>query len=406
MGFHPVPPETLGMAPSEHPSTITVVPAEVENNTGGYSDSSSDSSSDSGSESDSESSDSDEDQRSDVEDMEYKSSNTPVNQADQVLTNTNLNLSQSSEDGMPFDSTGGFMEDTDFFVRLTNVPGIPQTLGQSNTSSADQPVFSQSTYRPFNSDSTMQPFTVTSQSISITTATIQQPISSPVVSQQFESKATELISDPTGNPPLAVKGNRKRKKSQVSRQRTPRKAPKLSMKEAASLHQHQAQNSYTNKQAIVSERTISIRSNSYSEEGEVSSETEDQSVFMSQSVTNQTSQKPSQSYVGIPQTSTPSRIGVGESEQLMVRVPLTDLQRVPDQHKPKATVEPYNIRQTSESKRTGRRSTTDQDLPPSDRGSHDDPRAARGISHDHTRVRSRDGYGSVSGGNRHREEYR
>ena len=388
------------MAQPENPSTITGLPPAGENDTGGYSDSSSDSSSDSGSGSDSESSDSDEDQRSDVEAMEFKLSNTPVNQSDQVIANTNLNLSQSSEDGMPFDSTGGFMEDTDFFVGLQ---GIPQTMGQSSTSSADQTVLSQSNYRSFDSDSTTQPFTVTSQPSFITSVTVQQPISSPVVNQQFENKPTEQ----TGNPPLAVKGNRKRKKSQASRLKTPRKAPKLTMKEAATLHHHQAQDSYP---TIVSERAISNRSNSYSEEGEVSSETEDQSVFVSQSVANPTNQKPPQSYVGIPQTPTqtyPSTAGGGESfsEQLLVRVPLTDLQRVPDQHKPKATVEPYNIRQTAESKGTGRRNTTDQDPPPSDRGSHNDPRADRGMSHDRTRVRSRDGYGSVSGGSRHREEY-
>ena len=307
---------------------------------------SSGSSSDSGSESDSESSDS-EDQAFDVTKPKLGQSN--------AMSSTNLNLSQSSEEGLPFDSSGGFMEGTDFFTGLSNVQAPPSCTSLPITS-----------HTLFESDSTA-PFTVMSNPVGLNSSSTVQ-----------SSVPTLSVGEPLPHG----------KRRNLSSPRTARKRPKLTIKEAASTVQNL-------REEEPHKRTISITSSEYhSEEGEVTSEPEDQPVFLTQPVTAAANQIAQQSYVGTqssqPTTSQQSTVNE-RMETLVVRLPLADLKRVPDQNKPKATVEPYNIRQTSDS-RVRRPLESDQVSNP------------RAHSRERSEGRGREGYGSVSGG-RHRDEY-
>lgn len=353
-GFDPVLPGVDRMAQSE---------PILDNYSGDSSDSSSNSSSESSS--DSESSDSCDDRGSDIEDVELKLVNTSTNQPNQSVVYANPNLSQSLEDVMSFGVSGSFMEGADLFSGLTNTPGAPQTT----VSTCSQPEIGQSF---------TQPLAITSQSSHTISTHDYRQFPSPVSNQPYQNEGPQSI---ISNPPIVVKAGKKRKKP--SRERTPRKAPKINLKETANFQQYDTLSDKHSTSTVVRSNT----GEDHFEEGEVTSETEYPSIFMTSS--NTAKEAVPQSYVGIPQTPNSSKIGDGDfnSAQLMVRVPLTDLKRIPDQHKPKATVEPYNIRQTSETKSTGRRNTTES---PSDR----------------SRGRSRDDYVSTSGGNRHREEYR
>ncbi len=318
------------------------------------SDSSSGSSSDSGSESDSESSDSEEES---------------VVQPNKVITQsnhrTNLNLSRGCEDGlMPFNSSGGFLEGTDFLTGLSNIEAPSNSTGQSITS--------HTSYQAVGSES-LQPSAVTSIPITVDiTSTVVSPTPVPAPGIDMPAVTTQL----------------KRKNS--SSQRTARKAPKLTIKEAATAFQ-------TQDTRPLAKRTISITSSEYhSEEGEVSSETEDQSVFSMQStVSTSTNQitRPGQSCVGTQGVPSSNK---EHTESFVVRYALAELKRVPDQHKPKAKVEPF--RQTTDSRTRSR--PPESEPMSSDR--HDDP---RGLGRERSEGRSRDGYTSVSG-SRHRDEYR
>ncbi len=313
------------------------------------SDSSSGSSSDSGSESDSESSDSEEES--------VVQPHRIVTQSNR--TRTNLNLSQGSEDGLlPFNNSGGFLEGTDFLSGLSSIEAL----------SNSQSITSHTGYQAVGSES-MQPSTVTSNPITV------DPMSAVASPAPVPTPGVDMP---------AVTTHHKRKHS--SSQRTARKAPKLTIKEAATAF-------HTQDTRPLAKRTISITSSEYhSEEGEVSSETEDHSVFSTASTSTNQITQPGQSCVGTHGVPSSNK---EHTESFVVRYALAELKRVPDQHKPKAKVEPF--RQTTESRTRSRPPESEQ---MSDR--HDDP---RGVGRERSEGRSRDGYGSVSG-SRHRDEYR
>ncbi len=313
------------------------------------SDSSSGSSSDSGSESDSESSDSEDD------------TVVPLNNSQSNSTGTNLNQSsQQSEDGpLAFDNSGVFLEGTDFLGGLNVIKSLSNSSVQS---------MAPSTANSTLETDRMQPFTVTSNPVTMTTTTTTSPA---------------VVSPPIVNTPAA---HPRLKRKSPSLQKTARKAPKLTIKEAGHTLQTQP----------LSKRTISITSSEYhSEEGEVSSESEERPVFSSQpAATNPVTHSQSkQSYV---ETQRLSSFRKEDTDSLIVRFALAELKRVPDQHKPKAKVEPFL--QSTENRSRSRHPESE---PSSDR--HDNPRS--GMGRERSEGRDRDGYGSVSS-SRHRDEYR
>ncbi len=339
VGFNPQ--NSIGFSPLVNAANSEVV-KEVTDATVNYdSDSSSGSSSDSGSESDSESSDSEDDTLVLLNSSQQSNS-----------TRSNLNQSQLSEDyPLPFDNSGVFLEGTDFLGGLNVMPSLSSNPVQS--------IASNTTNSTLTSEP-LQPFTITSNSVANTTSS--SSIVSPAV----------LSSSITTHAQL--------KRKNPSTQTTARKAPKLTVKEAANTIQTQ------------SSRPISITSSEcHSEEGEVSSESEEQPVFSSQpAATNRITQS-KQSYIDT-QRSTSFR--KEDTESLIVRYALAELKRVPDQHKPKAKVEPF--RQSTESRTRSRNLESEQS---SER--HDTPRS---LGRERSEGRDRDGYGSVS--SRHRDEYK
>ena len=331
------------------------------------SDSSSGSDSNSGSESDSESSDSED-------------------QTDGAL------IKQKERNRSPEDITFGGMDmggfyDNDFLAATIGVGGAEHSAGAGESSVIPATGYSIVEHH----DSSTQPFTVTTQS------SVAQPV------EVYANQPSEIVPQSQQES----RSGKKRKRTGTEQQYTARKAPKLSLKGVPDVLQAEESGQQVSSMMGISKpakkRGVKLVRESSGEEGEISSDTEEKHIKninpvipTSAGSTQLENTAPSKPATQVKDSNTDSTATSDDVESLVVKISLVDIPRVPDtvQQRPKATVQPYNVRNTSVSKTPRRRNTADA---PSDHD-HDETMVARRMSRDRSE-RNRDGY-------RHREDYR